>query len=184
MLITSCVLSSVCLGSNHSVWRSQLGVPQRSNPPDRSSAPPCADDGFTPAHQTIGSNRSTEDCFTYNPCVNSAVRQRRRPSVDLVIRRLVRRLARQFDPDQIILFGSHARGDARPDSDIDLLVVMPLTKSRRDAELEMRLAVHDIKSPKDIFVVTPDEVARQRRIPGTIVRPALLEGKALYVRRA
>ena len=110
--------------------------------------------------------------------------RRKRLPVQPIIRRMVRRLAKQFDPEQIILFGSHARGDAGPDSDIDLLVVMPLTKSKRDAELEMRLAVHDIKFPKDIIVVTPDAVARQRHIPGTIVRPALLEGKALYVRRA
>jgi len=55
--------------------------------------------------------------------------RRKPPSVELVIQRLVRRLARLFDPDRIILFGSHARGDARPDSDIDLLVVMHLMSS-------------------------------------------------------
>ena len=51
--------------------------------------------------------------------------RRKRLPVQPVIRRMVRRLVKQFDPDQIILFGSHARGDAGPDSDIDLLVVMP-----------------------------------------------------------
>lgn len=46
----------------------------------------------------------------------------------------------------------------------------------------MRIALHDIAVPVDVIVVTPDEVARRRNIPGTIIRPALLEGKVLYVR--
>ena len=106
------------------------------------------------------------------------------PPIPAILQQIVQRLARQFDPDQIILFGSYARGDAGPDSDLDLLVVLPVTGRKADLELAMRLAVHDIKFPKDIIVVTPEEAARQRLIPGTIVRPAFLEGKALYVRRA
>lgn len=96
---------------------------------------------------------------------------------------MVRRLVRRFRPEQIILFGSHARGTAGPDSDVDLLVVMPLTGSRRDKELEMRLALNDFVVPIDIIIATPDEVERRRNIPGTVVRPALLEGKVVYVRR-
>ena len=85
------------------------------------------------------------------------------------------------------MFGSHARGDAGPDSDIDLLVIIALENPRRDKaglELAMRLAVHDIKYPKDIIVVTPQEVERKRGLPGTIVNPALREGQTLYVRRS
>ena len=96
--------------------------------------------------------------------------------------RMVERLVSRFDPDQIILFGSHARGTARPDSDIDLLVVLPLKGSRRAKQVEMRVAVHDIHVPEDIIVATPEEVARQRNIVGTIIRPALREGKVIYSR--
>ena len=96
--------------------------------------------------------------------------------------RMVQRLVSRFDPDQIILFGSHARGTARPDSDIDLLVVLPLKGSRRAKQVEMRVALHDIHVPKDITVATPEEVARQRNIVGTIIRPALREGKVIYAR--
>jgi predicted nucleotidyltransferase len=99
---------------------------------------------------------------------------------------MARRLARKFQPERIILFGSHARGDAGPDSDIDLLVIIALENPRRDKaglELAMRLAVHDIKYPKDIIVVTPQEVARKRGLPGTIVNPALLEGQTIHVRQ-
>jgi predicted nucleotidyltransferase len=91
-------------------------------------------------------------------------------------------LVKQFDPEQIILFGSHARGTAGPDSDVDLLVIMPFSGSKRAKQIEMRLALHDIHVPKDIILVTPEEVARRRHIVGTLVRPALNEGKVLYVR--
>ncbi len=99
-----------------------------------------------------------------------------------LLRSMVRRLVQQFDPEQIILFGSHARGTAGPDSDVDLLVVMPVKGSKREKQIEMRVALHDILVANDIIVVTPEEVARYRNIPGTIVRPALLEGHVLYAR--
>jgi uncharacterized protein len=95
---------------------------------------------------------------------------------------MVRRIAERFDPDQIILFGSHARGTARHDSDVDLLVVMPVTGSKRKTRIEIRCALHDIHVAKDIIVATPDEVERYRNIVGTIIRPALREGKILYAR--
>ncbi len=96
---------------------------------------------------------------------------------------MVKRLVKRFDPDQIILFGSHARGTAQPDSDIDLLVVLPITGSKRAKQVEMRVALHDIAVPKDIIVATPEQVSRQRNIVGTIIRPALREGKVLYARQ-
>lgn len=98
------------------------------------------------------------------------------------IQEMVRRLVERFNPEQIILFGSHARGMAGPDSDVDLLVVMPVSASKRAMQIEMRVALHDIRVPKDIVVATPEEVARRRDIVGTIIRPALREGKVLYVR--
>lgn len=99
-----------------------------------------------------------------------------------MINEMVKRLVERFAPEQIILFGSHARGTARPDSDVDLLVVTPVSGSKRAKQVEMRVALHDIHVPKDIIVVTPEEVARKREIVGTIIRPALWEGKTLYVR--
>ena len=98
------------------------------------------------------------------------------------IEEMVRRIVERFHPDQIVLFGSYARGQAGPDSDVDLLVVMPVHGSRRAVQLQVRLALHDIHLPKDVIVVTPDQFERQRDIPGTIVRPAFLEGKVLYAK--
>jgi uncharacterized protein len=103
---------------------------------------------------------------------------------NLMLDRMVKRLVSRFNPDQIILFGSHAHGDAHPESDIDLLVVLPFEGSRRAKQVEMRVALHDIRAAKDIIVVTPEEVMRQRRIPGTIVKPALQDGKLIYARQS
>lgn len=102
------------------------------------------------------------------------------PAVQKKIEEMVRRIVERFHPEKIILFGSYARGEAGPDSDVDLLVVMAVHGSKRAAQLQVRLALHDIRLPKDVVVVTPDQFERQREIPGTIVRPAFLEGKMLY----
>lgn len=107
----------------------------------------------------------------------------RKKTTRQLIKVMVQRLVRQFDPEQIILFGSQARGDARPDSDVDLLVVAPVNGPKRDLEIQMRVALHNVRVPKDILVVTPEEVERNRNITGTLVYPALREGKVLYVRR-
>ena len=64
-----------------------------------------------------------------------------------------------------------------------LLVVMPVTGSRRAQQVRIRLELRGLGVAKDVVVVTPDEVERLREIPGTIVRPALREGKVLYERR-
>jgi predicted nucleotidyltransferase len=98
------------------------------------------------------------------------------------INAMVRRIVTQFDPEQIILFGSHARGDAGPDSDVDLLVVMPDRGAKREKQVEIRVALHDIPVPKDIIVSTPEEFAWRRNVVGTIEEPAAREGKILYAR--
>lgn len=106
----------------------------------------------------------------------------RREQTQKIIDRMVRRIVEQFDPDQIILLGSHARGSAGPDSDVDLLVVMPVSGSKREKQLEIRKSLYTFRIPKDIIVTTPEEFAWKKDIPGTIERPAALEGKVMYAR--
>jgi predicted nucleotidyltransferase len=103
-------------------------------------------------------------------------------TTEQAIQMMVDRLVERFDPDQIILFGSQARGTASPGSDVDLLVIMPVTGSKREKRVEMRVALHDIAVPKDILVATPEELVRYKDVVGTIIRPALREGKVLYAR--
>ena len=98
------------------------------------------------------------------------------------IEEMVGRIVERFDPERIILFGSHARGSAGPDSDVDLLVVMPVVGSKRAKQIEVRLALHDISFPKDVIVTTPEEFARRKEVPGTIEWPAAREGRVVYAR--
>ena len=100
-----------------------------------------------------------------------------------VIEEMARRIAERFHPERIILFGSHATGRAGPDSDVDLLVVMRGVEGRRrKTATAIDVALMDMSLPKDIIVVTPEELERHKDMVGTIVRPALREGKVLYER--
>ncbi len=96
---------------------------------------------------------------------------------------MVRRIVAEFDPDKIILFGSHARGQAGPDSDVDLLVVMPVKGSKRAKQLEIRAVVRDVHVPKDIIVSRTEEFQWRKDTVGTIEYPAVREGKILYARK-
>ena len=95
---------------------------------------------------------------------------------------MVDRIADGFHPLRVILFGSHARGDAGPHSDVDLLVVLPQVHDKRRAAIEIRRALADFPVSKDIIVTTPDEIARRGNLVGDVLRPALREGKVIYER--
>ncbi len=99
------------------------------------------------------------------------------------IQQMAKRIVTQFQPDKVILFGSHARGQAGLDSDVDLLVVMPVSGSKREKAIEIAVALHDIPIAKDVIVVTTDDLEWRRKIVGTIERPADREGKLLYDRK-
>jgi predicted nucleotidyltransferase len=102
--------------------------------------------------------------------------------LERIIDQMVFRIVERFDPERIILFGSAGRGDTGPDSDVDLLVVMPIQGSRREKAVEIGVAVNDIPVPKDIFVTTPEDFEWRKEIVGTIERPAAREGRLVYAR--
>jgi len=101
---------------------------------------------------------------------------------DDILNEIKERLVNGFNPDQIILFGSQARGTANQKSDIDILVICSIKGSRRDLTLDMYRALENIGIAKDIVVLTKEEFERNRKIPGTVARPAWLEGRILYER--
>ena len=105
-------------------------------------------------------------------------------SVEERIEEMVRRIVSQFNPDKIILFGSHARGEAGPDSDVDLLVVMPVEGSKRRKATDIDVALFGMDVPVDLIVLRPEDLERYRHQIGSIFYPALREGKILYDRAA
>jgi hypothetical protein len=88
-----------------------------------------------------------------------------------------------FNPRRVIVFGSVARGEAGPDSDIDLLVVVdddtPPEKVTLRAGFESRRSYHE---PADVFPVREATFQRKSRIAGTLARAATLEGIVVYER--
>lgn len=99
---------------------------------------------------------------------------------DTVIQTMVERIVRQFHPLRVILFGSHARGAAVAESDVDLLVVLREVSDKRRAAVEIRRALGDLPAAKDIFVTTPEEIVGRGDLVGSVLRPALREGRTLY----
>jgi len=95
---------------------------------------------------------------------------------------VVDRIARKFNPVRIILFGSWARGEARDDSDLDLLVVLSKVEHKRRAAIDIMRVLNGLPISKDVVVTTPEEIKIRGQIVGDILRPALREGKVIYER--
>jgi uncharacterized protein len=95
-------------------------------------------------------------------------------------RRLVIERLAPFEPEKIIVFGSRARGEARPDSDVDLLVVLDGVEDGRDREVELLGALGGVPFAKDVVVATPEVLSRRGDAVGTVYRRALREGMVIY----
>ena len=95
---------------------------------------------------------------------------------------MVERIVEGFAPERIILFGSHARGNASRWSDIDLLVVMKKAPDLRELTVEIRQTLSDLPVSKDIVVTTPERLEERSRMVGTVHRAAMLDGKTVYER--
>ncbi len=93
---------------------------------------------------------------------------------------LVRRIVEAVHPRRIVLFGSAARGQRGPNSDLDLLVVMPDGVHRRETARQIYRALHRFGVPKDVVVVTETDVLRFGDEPSLVIHPALLEGREIY----
>jgi uncharacterized protein len=108
---------------------------------------------------------------------------RRRVIDQALIDEVVSRIVAAFEPEEIILFGSHARGDTRADSDLDLFVVMDsdLSLPERSIMVDEIFGLH--AWPMDVFVYTRAEFEEDREIFGTLASIVTLSGKVLHVRR-
>lgn len=106
----------------------------------------------------------------------------RRQVPEEVLRTIVERIVQVADPEKIILFGSAARGEMGPNSDLDLLVVKQGDYHHITVAQEIYRNLRDLEWAKDVVVATPEEVERYKRFPALIIYPAFSEGRVLYER--
>lgn len=93
-------------------------------------------------------------------------------------------IVREVKPRMIILFGSHARGTARSDSDLDFLVVedgpFDAQRSRRGEMTRLGNVMFDYFIPMDFLVFTPQEIDKWKNAKNHVIAHALKEGRTLY----
>ena len=105
--------------------------------------------------------------------------ERRQPD-EKTLDDLVRRIVESVGPRRIILFGSAVSGGMGPDSDIDLLVVMPDGSHRRRTAQAIYRRLSGLGVAKDVVVVTESDVRKHGDDPSLVLCPALQHGKELY----
>jgi len=94
---------------------------------------------------------------------------------------IVARIVRDHHPQRIILFGSRARGDAREESDYDLLVIKPFPlQERRTIRKAIYHSLYGMGIAKDIILATPEETTEFGHLVGSVLQPAIQEGVILY----
>jgi predicted nucleotidyltransferase len=97
-----------------------------------------------------------------------------------IIGELVRRIVEAVHPLRIILFGSAVRGEKGPNSDIDVLVVMPEGVHRRQIAQFLYNQITGLGIPFDILVATPKDLDKHKENIGLIYRTVLREGREVY----
>ncbi len=93
---------------------------------------------------------------------------------------LVRRIVEAVHPLKIILFGSAARGEMGPESDVDLLVVVPEGTHRGHTAEHIYIPVRGVGVPFEVVVATPSDLAKYGDSPGLVYKAVLREGQTLY----
>jgi len=104
------------------------------------------------------------------------------PVTDQLLQEIVRCILSVGTPHTIVLFGSQARGDARPDSDLDLLIIEDSDLPRYKRSVPYLRALVGLFPAKDVVVWTPGEVQEWAAVPHAFITTVMREGKILYAR--
>lgn len=96
------------------------------------------------------------------------------------LREIIRRVVKVAHPEKIILFGSAARGQMGPNSDVDLLVIKPGKFHQGHLTGEIYMNLHGVGVPVDVILVTPEQVEKYAETHFLVISPALREGKEVY----
>ncbi len=96
---------------------------------------------------------------------------------EAVIEKAVQLLRCETPGATIILFGSHARGQAREESDLDFLVVEPEVRARREEMVRLRDVLRPLKVPVDVLVISRKTFEEWADTPGTVIYEAAREGR-------
>ena len=102
--------------------------------------------------------------------------------VDATIHEMVKIIVDGWNPQQIILFGSRARGDHDERSDVDLVVVFDEAPDRRELGRQITAELDCTGIARDVIISTPSDIVRQATVVGTVERAAMIDGRTLYVR--
>ena len=98
------------------------------------------------------------------------------------LNKIVESLIALASPSKIILFGSNARGEAAPRSDLDILVVEKELTAQHAESLRLGRALRHFMLPIDLVVVSEAQFNRYRQVPGTVYYNSQKEGRILYAR--
>lgn len=98
---------------------------------------------------------------------------------DEVIQELIKRISIEFKPKKVILFGSYAYGSPRPDSDVDVLVIMDTHLRETEQALRIRQAINPLFGV-DILVLTPETLAKRINLGDSFLKEITSLGKIVY----
>lgn len=99
--------------------------------------------------------------------------------MDELAERITKKIVEEIHPDKVIPFGSRARGEASPESDVDIAVVYSGPKTKREIKLEINALFRRRDFSMDIFVLTSDEMEKCRHVANTLAREVAERGVAL-----
>lgn len=102
---------------------------------------------------------------------------------ETLLAEITRKIVDRFDPEKIVLFGSRSRGSPRPDSDVDLLVIMDTSESPIQRAVEVKRACRPRFVSMDVLVKTPEEIEARLERGSFFLSEILEQGEVLYERK-